>query len=185
MAARPDYPSLTVEDFLAINFGEHKAELENGTIRMMAGAKARHNRVVSNIILALGRRLEGSGCSAYGPDMGVQTRERTLRYPDVTVFCGHDEEVDDDARLFDDPRVIFEVLSGGTSRTDLKEKLPEYQALPSVDTVVFVDVAVERLRVVQRTGPDDWSDRFAVESEDLALPSLSISIPLQEIFRRR
>lgn len=184
MAARPDYPLLTEEEFLAINFGELKAELDGGVIKMMAGAKARHNRVVSNLILALGRRLEGTGCSAYGPDMGVRTRDRTLRYPDVSVFCGHDEEADDDARLFDDPHVVFEVLSSGTSRTDLKEKLPEYQALPSVDTIVFVDVGVERLRIVQRSGPDEWVDRLAVEAADLPLPSLGITIPLSEVFRR-
>lgn len=185
MAAQPDYPLLSIEEFLDINFGDQKAELEDGVIRMMAGAKARHNRVVSNLITALNNRLEGTGCSAYGPDMGVRTRARTLRYPDVTVLCGHDGEDDDDARLFDDPRVVFEVLSAGTSRTDLKEKLPEYQALPSVDTIVFVDVGVERLRIAQRNGPDEWSDRLAVQEADLPLPSLGIDLPLREIFRRR
>lgn len=185
MAARPDYPLLTEEDFLAINFAEQKAELENGAIRMMAGAKARHNRVMFNLQLALGRRLEGSGFTPYGPDMGVRTRPGTLRYPDVTVFCGHDDEADDDARVFDDPRVVFEILSAGTSRTDLKEKLPEYQALASVDTIVFVDVGVERLRIVQRTGPDEWSDRRPANEVDLPLPSLNLILPHREIFARR
>jgi hypothetical protein len=44
MVTRSDYPLLTAEDFLDIDFGERKAELDNGVIRMMAGGAARHAR---------------------------------------------------------------------------------------------------------------------------------------------
>lgn len=37
MATPFDYPLLTAEDFREIDFGERKAELDNGVIRMMAG----------------------------------------------------------------------------------------------------------------------------------------------------
>ncbi len=187
MAARPDYPLtlLSIDQFLAISFGEQKAELDDGIIRMMAGAKARHNRVTFNVQLALGRRLEGSGCTPYGSDMGVRTRDQTLRYPDVSVFCGHDEAADDDARVFADPRIVFEILSAGTSRTDLREKLPEYQAMASVDTIVLIDIATERLRVVQRIGSDGWMDTRHADPNDLALPSLGLTIAHAEIFARR
>lgn len=186
MAARPDYPLtlLTIEDFLAIDFGGQKAELEGGLIRMMAGAKARHNRVVLNIQVALQSRLRGTGCTPYGSDMGVRTLERTLRYPDVSVLCGHDGPEEDDARLFDDPRIIFEVLSAGTSRSDVREKLPEYRDLASVDTIVLVDIATERLRVVQRTGRKGWSDVSHDDPLDLPLPAFGITLPHVEIFAR-
>ena len=45
MATEPSYPLLTAEQFLAIDFGEQKAELDNGIIYMMAGGTARHARV--------------------------------------------------------------------------------------------------------------------------------------------
>ena len=186
MAARADYPLtlLSVDEFLAIGFGDQKAELSGGVIRMMAGAKARHNRVMLNIQFALVTRLRGSGCTPYGSDMGVRTMERTLRYPDVSVICGHDGPADDDARVFDDPRVIFEIVSAGTSRTDLREKVPEYQSLTSVDTIVLVDVATERLRVIQRTGPTGWNDESHRDPVGLELPSLGITISHDEIFAR-
>ena len=74
MATHPDYPLLTAEEFLEIDFGERKAELDNGVIRMMAGGTRRHARVQSNIVAALAARLRGTGCAPYGPDMGARTR---------------------------------------------------------------------------------------------------------------
>jgi Uma2 family endonuclease len=186
MAARPDYPLtlLTEQEFLEITFGDLKAELDRGEIRMMAGAKARHNRVALNIQVALQTRLRGTGCTPYGSDQGIRTAERSVRYPDVSVLCGHDGPDDDDARVFEDPRVLFEIASAGTFRTDVREKLPEYQALACVNTIVLVDIAVERLRVVQRTGPEGWADVTHREPFDLPLPSLGITLPHAEIFAR-
>ena len=184
MATRPDYPLLTAREFLEIDFGEQKAELDNGVIRMMAGGTARHARVQSNILVALANRLRGTGCTPYNSDMATRTHDRSVRYPDVTVFCGHDGAEDDDEKAFDDPRVFFEVLSAGTARTDLRVKLPEYVALMSVDTIVFVDIAAELLRIVQRTGPHGWSDVTHDGPVDVNLPSLDVIVPHVEIFAR-
>lgn len=184
MATQPTYPLLTAEEFLDIDFGERKAELDNGVIHMMAGGIARHARVAGNIFAFLSQKLRGTGCTPYNADMATRTHDLSVRYPDVTVFCGRDGVEHDELKAFDDPRVLFEVLSAGTSRTDLRVKLPEYKALPSVDTIVFVDIASERLRVVQRTGRDDWAEAGHAEPFDVPLPSLGIVIPHVEIFAR-
>ncbi len=186
MAVRPDYPLtlLSVEDFLAIGFGDMKAELEDGVIRMMAGAKARHNRVALNIQFALLSKLQGTGCTPYGSDQGIRTMERTIRYPDVSVLCGHDGPGEDDTRLFDDPRVLFEIASAGTVRTDVRVKIPEYRDVPSVDTIVLVDIATERVRVIQRTASRQWSDVDHREPFDIPLPALGVTLAHAEIFAR-
>lgn len=184
MATQPDYPLLTAEEFLEIDFGERKAELDNGVIRMMAGGTARHSKVQGNIFIALGNRLRGSGCAPYNADMAARTRDRSIRYPDVSVYCGRDDLANDEKKAFDDPRIVFEVLSAGTARTDLRIKLEEYKELPSIDTVVFVDIATERLRIVQRTGPHGWSEVIHTEPVDVKLPSIHLTIPHEEIFAR-
>ena len=183
MATRPDYPLLTAKAFLEIDFGEKKAELDNGVIRMMAGGTVRHAQVQGNIFGCLRQQLRGAGCRPYGSDMATATHDFSIRYPDVSVFCGPREATEREKAL-DDPRVIVEVLSAGTARTDLKVKLYEYQALPSVDTIVFVDIAVERVRVVQRTGPNGWAEQRFDEPTDVCLPSLDLVIPHDEIFAR-
>lgn len=62
MATQVHYPLLTAEEFLQIDFGDRKAELDNGVIRMMAGGTGRHAQVQGNIFVALRSRLRGSGC---------------------------------------------------------------------------------------------------------------------------
>ena len=116
--------------------------------------------------------------------MATRTHDLSIRYPAVTVFCGHDGPNDDQAKAFGDPRVVFEVLSAGTARTDLRVKLDEYKALPSIDTIVFVDIVTERLRIVQRTAPNGWTDVAHDGPADLPLPSLALVIPRREIFAR-
>jgi Uma2 family endonuclease len=184
MATQPDYPLLTAEEFLEIEFGEHKAELDNGVIRMMAGGTGRHSQVQTNLIVALRSRLRGSGCTPWNSDMAVRTLDSSVRYPDVTVYCGRGGPEDDERKAFDDPRVIFEVLSAGTARTDLRIKQAEYRALDTLDTLVFVDIATERLRIVQRTGPGGWREDAYDQPVDVVLPSLGITIPHDEIFAR-
>ena len=184
MATRPIYPLLTAEEFLQIDFGERKAELDNGVIRMMAGGTARHARVQLNISSAIRDKLRGTGCAPYISDMAARTHDLSIRYPDVTVYCGRNGPEHDDSKAFDDPRVLFEVLSAGTARTDLRVKLEEYRELPSVDTIVFVDIATERLRVVQRTGPQGWNEVKHEEPFDLPLPSLGVTLGHDEIFAR-
>ncbi len=184
MATQPDYPLLTAEEFLDIDFGERKAELDNGVIRMMAGGTLRHSRVQTNIIIALGPKLRGTGCAPHGSDMAVRTRGISIRYPDVAVFCGRETANHDAEKSAKDPRIIFEVLSAGTARTDLRVKLEEYKELSSVDTIVFVDIAVERLRVVQRNGPNGWSELIHHEPADVSLPSLGIELSHEDIFAR-
>lgn len=68
MATQPAYRLLTAKEFLEIDFGEQKAELDNGVIRMKAGGTARHARVQHNILLALGTRLRGTGCTPYNSE---------------------------------------------------------------------------------------------------------------------
>jgi Uma2 family endonuclease len=184
MATQVRYPLLTAREFLEIDFGEHKAELDNGVIRMMAGGTARHARVQMNLVVALAQRLRGSGCTPYGSDMATLTKGDSVRYPDVTVFCGRDGLRDDDAKAFDDPKTIFEVLSAGTARSDLGVKVPEYKALASVDAIVLIDIATERLHVFQRTPTNGWNEQPYDQPVDLHLNALGITIPHDEIFAR-
>ena len=188
LLALSDPRLLTVEEFLQIDFGSDlKAELDNGVIRMMAGGTRAHDRVMINLITALDRRLEGSPCRPSGSDMGVRAHGMSLRYPDVSVFCGRDDEADDGRRDLDDPTAIIEVLSPSTAAEDEKVKLPEYKRIASVETIAFVDPDTERMTVWQRTGrdPDSWTEGVHTRPADLAFPSLGIVVPAAEIFRRR
>lgn len=185
MASEAHYRLLTAEEFLQIEFGpDMKAELDEGVIRMMAGGTRDHARIQMNLYGFLRNVLRGSGCRPYGSDMAVRTSNHSVRYPDLTIDCGGDAGNNPDDRLLQDPRVIMEVLSSSTRRADEGVKLAEYRQLPGVDTIVLIDPATERCRILQHTGEGAWSDVTYSVPAELALPSLDITIPHAEIFAR-
>jgi Uma2 family endonuclease len=149
---RPAYRQFTVQEFLDLEI-EGRAELIDGMIYMMAGGSLDHASVSRNILIALGTKLRGSSCEPFGPDLGVRTGPASVRLPDASVYCGlkHDAE-QRRAKLVGDPKLVVEVFSPSTRNEDEKHKLPEYQALPGVDLILFVDPESERVRLVSERG---------------------------------
>ena len=181
MATNPRSERLTAEWFLQIDFGpDLKAELDNGTIRMMAGGTRAHARVQSNLIIAIGNALRGSGCHPYGSDMAVRTHDYSVRFPDVTIDCAELGDRSDD-RTLSNPRVVIEVLSPSTRTYDLTVKKDEYRGIASVDTIAFIDVEQEMIAVHQRIA-NGWTETLFSNGIDLAIPSLGLTIPRDEIF---
>jgi Uma2 family endonuclease len=186
MTTDPRYRKITADEFLAMDFGSDKRlELVDGVIVAMTGGTEPHSRVAGNILYFLRQALRGSGCRAYGSDMGIKTNETTTRYPDVTVFCGKPYRPENaDARTLEDPKIIFEILSPSTAEFDQGTKLYEYEQLESLDMIVFVDAHAETVRVSQRIGPNAWRNELKGVPVDVVLPSLGITIPKEEIFAR-
>jgi Uma2 family endonuclease len=187
MATQARSELLTVEDFLTITFApDMKAELDNGRIRMMAGASRAHDRVQVNLIVALANRLRGSGCRPSASDMGIRTHDMSMRLPDVTVICGRDGVEDDRTRTIDTPEVVIEILSPSTAEHDRQVKVPEYKALPSVETIALIDPETMHMTLWHRVSrdPDGWTELHYVRPTDLELPSRGLTIPHSEIFAR-
>jgi Uma2 family endonuclease len=178
---------ITVDEFLTLEFsGEEgfRVELDNGVISMMAGGDLRHARIQRNLIGLLFAALKGSGCSPYGSDVGVRTHDLSLRYPDVSIVCGHDDGQSDALREIKDPRVVFEVLSASTSHIDLDVKLREYCATPSLDLIVYIDPELQSIRLLRRRDDRGWEDEVLKAGNLLALPGLGASLAWNDIFAR-
>lgn len=185
LALDPAYRRVGVEEFLEMDFGDGKAELEDGVIYMMAGGSEQHARISGNIFAFLRLSLRGSDCRPYNSDFALQTADFTARMPDVSVYCGNPAAPENAKRkLLGDPVVVFEVLSPSTAAKDQKVKLEEYKALTGTSEVVLVDPDHERIRRVHRTPDGVWHDGWLPESTDLHIPSLDITIPHAEIFAR-
>jgi Uma2 family endonuclease len=182
----PKFIPMTVDEFLSIDFpSDKKFELVDGVIQMMAGGSAAHALIGGNIYSFLRRALRGSGCLPFNSDMGLVVNDNNLRYPDVAVYC--DREWTDEtlaAQKFENPNVIFEVLSPSTHPNDRGTKLDEYRTIPSLQTIVLVDPMKELTRVIQRIGPTSWRDDLFAQPHDVELPSLDVTIPHDEIFAR-
>jgi Uma2 family endonuclease len=180
---------LTVEEFLAIQWdsSDTKAELDNGVIRiirMMAGGTADHSRVQGNIFASLFAKLRGTDCRPHGPDMAVLVDDYSVRYPDVSVFCGRNRPDDGKRKAFDDPKLVVEVLSPGTRDHDVSIKLEEYRAIVSLDAILYVDPDAETVQLSTRTPGGGWRDVEVPTDEDVVLTALEITLTRAEIFAR-
>jgi Uma2 family endonuclease len=126
-------------------------------------------------------RLRGGPCRSFATDLRVHVPATGLfTYPDVAVVCGVIERFEKDAATILNPSVIVEVLSESTEAYDRGAKFAHYRSIPSLRSYVLVDHAALRVERFDRLDDADW--RLHEATEDVELPSLSIAIPLAEIF---
>ena len=179
--ADPAEKPWTLEAFFA--WQEHQAEryeLVGGfPIRMMAGAKNRHDDIVVNLIAALRPRLRATSCRAFTGDGSVETYPGQIRRPDAGIDCGRR---DPDGYVAAEPKLVAEVLSPSTRDFDTIEKLAEHKTVASIDTILVVESNAPE--VVVWTRHDDAWRRMIAKGIDarIEVPGLALTLPLAEIF---
>ncbi len=144
---------LSVADHLAgERDGRVRHEYVSGQAYAMAGASARHNCIALNIAGRLNDHLAGGESEAFMADLKIRIAPELFYYPDVVVTC---DGPGGDPYFRTLPRLIIEVLSPTTERTDRHEKLAAYKNCPSVQEYALVaqeGMMIELHRRIGRTG---------------------------------
>ena len=170
---------MTLAEFLAWEERQDlRYEFDGFQPEAMTGGTVGHAAIQANLAIALGGRLRGKPCRFYGSDLKIQVADDHIRYPDGMVVCS---DVDQRAKVIQDPVVIFEVLSPSTAGKDRIVKAREYQATPSVQRYVMLEQ--DRIgATVHGRAADGWSVVVLKEDDTLALPEIGLSIPLAEFY---
>jgi Uma2 family endonuclease len=80
------------------------------------------------------------------------------------------------------PVVVFEVLSEGSSQTDLIDKNREYRATPSIRRYVVLQ-QTHKAAIVFVRREDGWlSEIVSGNDASLDLPEIGIAVPLNEVY---
>lgn len=157
-------------------------ELVHGRpVKMMGGARSGHNRATHNISRVLGNQMLNGPCEVFSSDMAVRVSTDQIRYPDVLVACGRQ----DDGKLeADDVRMVVEVFSDSTQPFDATDKLAEYRG---VETLRYILLAETRRRAVElhsRSAADEeWSACRYEGDEVLELPLIEATLAMDDIYR--
>lgn len=120
---------MNVDEFLVwAEAQEGRYELESGGVIAMSPERALHVRTKFAACSALADAIRWAGLprEAFIEGLAVRIGEHTSYEPDVLVQCGG--PLADDARVADNPVIVVEVLSPGTSYRDLGVKLTECRA---------------------------------------------------------
>ena len=144
----------------------------------MTGGTVAHDRITFNLHKSLDARLAGKRCQPLGANVKIIADGRT-RYPDAFVVC---QPVPPDATVVDDPVVVFEVLSEGSTETDLIDKNREYRATPSIQRYVVLQQTRQAAIVFARR-QDGWLSEIVSGADAiLDMPEIGIAIPLREAY---
>lgn len=171
----------TVDEFLAWEERqEERYEFVGGVITLMAGGTENHDLIGINAAAALNQRLRGTPCRVHGSNLKVRSPAGAVMYPDAFVRCGPGRG---GRTVVDDPVLVVEVLSPRTQQADLTPKRWAYQAIPTVQAILFVAADEARVEVASRAPDGRWVSEFRVGLEaSIPLESLSIELPLAELY---
>ena len=159
-ATRGDVVLMTPEEFLVQSLPDGKAELVRGELRVTPPAGGPHLRVATNVVLLLGRYLEGRRLGSVFVDGGgyeLMQLPRTVRVPDASfVRAGRlPAEGISPGLLKLAPDLAVEVLSPSESASELEEKLEDYRAC-GTPLIWVVDPARRTVMVVASDAPVHW-----------------------------
>jgi Uma2 family endonuclease len=185
MAVASTVPRLTEAEFLVLErAAPFKSEFYDGEIFGMAGASPMHALIAANLIGELRTKLKGRPCKPFTSDLRLKVEATGLcTYPDVSVICGPLQFAAGTDDTVVNPTLLIEVLSDSTEGYDRGEKFRHYRQMPSLKEYLLVSQRLPRIEHFLRRANEEWTLR-AAESRDasLALPSLEITIELNEVF---
>ena len=154
-------------------------ELVDGWLYAMTGGTVQHERIATNLLVALGSHLAGGPCRAYEGDLKLRVGD-DFYYPDVLVRCD-DASVPGHATFIDDADVVIEVLSPSTQRYDRGDKRLAYRSVPSLKH--YLVVAQDEPLVEHHRGGAGEPERLAGDAAVLRLESLGFEMPLADVYR--
>ena len=170
------------DEYLALERdSDVRHEYVDGRLFAMGGASLAHTLIVTNLVTGLRNRLRGSGCRVSSSDMKVRLADgRRYYYPDVVVSC-NDRREEPDAYTATRPALVVEILSPSSESTDRREKLVEYQALPSVADYLILSQDAPALERFERDG-DGWTRATFGAGETVRLAGLDLELPVDELY---
>lgn len=148
-------------------------------LRSATTGTMRHVAIATNIVCELHERLRREPCHVLGSLLKVRSPTGNARYPDAHVDCGNPRP---DDLVADEPTVIIEVLSLSNDEKEIRERLEDYQAIPSVAHVAFVEPKAPRARIWSR-GQAGWALETVEGLEAvLNLHALSVVVPFTDVY---
>ncbi|MEA2839626.1 MAG: hypothetical protein QOF41_956 [Methylobacteriaceae bacterium] len=181
MNVRTDVRMDKAQFFDWLEHQERKHELADGRVVMLPYVTRPHSLICTNVILALGARLDRTKFGIHGGEFAIETGETSVRFADIMV----EPFTEGNARSTANALLLVEVLSPSTMHVDFHEKLDEYKGLAALGSYVICAQDESRVWVWTRS-QGAWPDAPEVlEGLNAAVqvPILGITLALVDIYR--
>jgi Uma2 family endonuclease len=183
MALNPQRQYISFEQYLLlINNSGQRYEYYDGEVYLMAGGSSKHATIALNFGVALDQALdEDAPCHPYVSDKLVRVTPTKTVIPDVVVSCEPDDQ--GESQIIDAPTLVVEVLSRTTEMNDRFVKLALYQAKKSIQEIVYISQAIQRVEVFSRSATG-WLYQQYGAGQSFHLVCLDIEIEVRQLYRR-
>lgn len=176
---------VSVADYLAAEAASaHKHEYVGGRVYAMAGGRNVHNAIATAFLGMMYGRLRGKPCQPFNSDTKLRVRLATqtrFYYPDAMVVC----EPNAPGEAFQDrPRLVAEIVSASTRRTDEGEKRDAYLTVGSLAAYLLIETDVPRVTVYRRTDSGFVPEQYDGTEAVVPLDDLGTTLPLAELYDR-
>jgi Uma2 family endonuclease len=176
---------MSIEEYLEMeNASTEKHEYYKGEIFDMSGAKMPHNRISSNLLIALGSKLKGKKCQPYGSDARIHIESNTLfTYPDISIICGEVITLNNDDYNVLNPTVIIEVLSKSTKNYDRGEKFKLYRDIATLKEYILVDPESTDIEIFRLNENGHWElEEYKSLTDTVIIKSIDETVLVSDIY---
>lgn len=184
--AQPSVLRLSAEQYLRDEaVAKERSEYREGQVYGMSGGSMNHGTLIHALHIALGNATEGTPCRSFGSEIKLRVEAAdAYYYPDAMIVCGEVEVESETNGIVKNPIVVFEVLSPGTQRDDKGEKFTDYQTVPSLREIVFLDSERKVAERYERQGDGSW--RYTAYVGDVKLPigAANLELDLAHLYAR-
>lgn len=162
----------------------YPSEFHHGEIIVTSMAKLIHEWLVVQIASLLKTLFPTPDFFVLSSNIDLIKTDQSGYYnADVTVVQGEPIFFKDREDWLTNPFLVVEILSNSTRQKDFKEKIPEYQTMPSVRVVVVIDPKTDSVLVHTRTErPKTWLTTLYDQPDEILVID-GRELPLADVFR--
>ncbi|RYG25326.1 Uma2 family endonuclease [bacterium] len=175
---------VTIAEYLELEEAStEKHELFRGRVYAMAGGSSNHGNIIDSLAGACRDALrEQKPCRFVGESRKVLVQSSSSGYyPDGTIACPPND-LNPRHGTYDNPTVVFEVLSSSTASFDRGEKFDDYKMLDSLQDYVLIESEKPRVEVFSRLPDGRWAQSVYVKGSSISIPSVGIELSLDELY---
>jgi Uma2 family endonuclease len=182
---------MSVEEYFRLdeNTFNGKYEYIDGVARLMSGGSVAHDRISRNVANAIDQHFLSGPRTVFGTDVRTFIGKKAngkehYYYPDVTVSCDVADRRPDN-QVIRSPRIVVEVLSPSTEKSDRGIKLKNYKNVPSIQEIVLIDQFIKAVEVYRRDREDGttWSHAFYGRGQVIELQSVDVFVSMDEVYK--
>jgi Uma2 family endonuclease len=181
--------ALTEKYSLSEYFGQEiqsqtRHEYIDGKIIAMTGGTPTHNRIISNLLVALYTALKNHPYTVFVTDQRLWIPERRMAtYPDIMVVSEPLTYQEGRKDTLINPVLITEVLSSSTANYDREEKFAAYRTIATFQEYLLISQEKCYIEHFQKEG-DRWFFTAYETNSIICLKSLKIEAVIADIYNK-